>query len=296
MYSAYKKVCGTLKENENLCNYTTFGIGGKAKLILFPNNEIELVNSLNLAKSRLDKVEILGYGSNVLVSDDGFDGVIIVTKKLDEYTFCENCVNASCGVKLCSLSYESAKRSLSGLEFGQGIPASLGGSIVMNAGAYGQTIGECVESVRVWIDGNIIEFCPDFSYRNGGIKSGSVVLSAKLKLKEELKDYLTARIKGMKEARSNSQPTSMRSAGCIFLSEDGVSAGYYVDMAGLKGERIGGAEISTKHAGFIVNVDSATAKDVITLIKLAKEKVKEKFGKNLHTEIKFLGEFDEIIR
>lgn len=296
MYSAYKKVCAILKENEYLSDYTTFGIGGKAKLMLFPRSESELIQSLDLAKTRSDKVEILGCGSNVLVSDKGFDGVIIITRKLDEFQVASDRITASCGARLPALCLQSAKESLSGLEFAQGIPASLGGAIVMNAGAYGQTIGECVESVKVWQDGNTIDCTPEFSYRKSGIKKGSVVLSATLKLKRELKEHVLARIKGMKEARNNSQPLSMRSAGCIFLSEDGVSAGYYVDTAGLKGARAGGAEISTKHAGFIINRGGASAKDVVALIQLAKDRVKEKFGKTLHAEIKFLGEFDETLR
>ncbi len=295
MYSEYKRVCDSFKENAVLSDFTTFGIGGKAKIILFPKDISELVNVLNIAEDRGDKRVTLGAGSNVLISDEGFDGVVVITRRINRFEFEKDSVYAECGVSLPALSSFAEREGLSGLEFGCGIPATLGGATVMNAGAYGQTIGEVVRSVTVWERGAVKEIRPDFSYRKSGIKESSVVLSAILSLKKENRSFIKARIKGMREARASSQP-SMRSAGCIFLSEDGVSAGYYVDQAGLKGTRAGEAEISEKHAGFIVNRGNATARDVVKLINIAREKVKEKFGKEIKTEIRLLGEFDETVR
>lgn len=295
MYSEYKKVCKTLKENCILSDYTTFGIGGRAKLLAFPENLEEFVGVLNLTDVRGDAFVVLGGGSNVLISDGGFDGVVIMTRKLNRFSLNGEIITAECGTRLSTLSLFAKESSLTGLEFGCGIPGTIGGVVRMNAGAYGQSIGESVVSVTLWDRGEVEEVQPSFTYRKSNISTTCVILSVKLGLVSSNILEIEARMKGMKEARANSQPT-MKSAGCIFLSDDGVSAGYYIEKSGLKGTKCGGAEISDKHAGFIVNRGNATAMDVIRLINIAKESVKSKFGKNLTAEIRFIGDFDEPLR
>lgn len=295
MYSVYKKACRVLKENCILSDYTTFGIGGRAKLVAFPENLDELISVLNLAKVREDAFFVLGGGSNVLISDEGFDGVVIITRKLNRFSVNHNVITSECGVRLPALSVTAREFGLTGLEFACGIPGTLGGAVRMNAGAYGQSIGESVISVLVWESGEVKEVNSSFSYRKSDIDEECIILSATLALEESNKSEIDARMRGMKEARASSQP-SMKSAGCVFLSDDGVSAGYYIERAGLKGIKVGGAEISERHAGFIVNRGNATASDVLKLINITKDKVREMFGKSLTAEIRFIGEFDETLR
>ncbi len=295
MYSIYREVCKVIREDVLLSDMTTFKIGGRAKLTLFPKSESELVSSIRLARERGDDLFVLGGGSNVLASSAGYNGVVLSTAKLSRIEIEDDQICAECGARLTALSALAENSGLSGLEFGSGIPGSLGGAIVMNAGAYGQSIGEIVSSVKIF-DGERVRWIkPTFSYRKSSLKKGHVVLSAKLKLKKASLDEIKARVKGMRESRKSSQPTG-RSAGCIFLAVGGVSAGYYVERAGLKGLRAGEAFISDKHAGFIVNCGNASSADVISLIKTAKEEVKRLFGKSLETEIRFLGEENEFIR
>lgn len=294
MYSDYKRVCKVIKEDLVLSDYTTFGIGGKAKLVLFPSRVDELVDILNLALKLGDKPYILGAGSNLLVSDKNYGGVVICARKLDETKLEKNIIFASAGAKLPTLCHLASSRNLSGLEFCSGIPATLGGAIKMNAGAFGLSIGSVVESVNLWRDGNIYTYKPNFSYRKSDL-SGGVVLGAKLKLEFGDREQIKEKIKLFREIRSQKQPKA-KSAGSIFLSVDGVSAGYYIDNAGLKGFRVGGAEVSSVHAGFIINRGNATASDVLSLICEIKERVYDKFGVKLQTEIEFLGEFDETLR
>lgn len=294
MYSDYKKVCKVIKEDLVLSDYTTFGIGGKCKLVLFPNRVDELVDILNLALKRGEKPFILGAGSNLLVSDNGFDGVVICARKLDDIKLEKNTIFASAGAKLPTICHLASSRNLAGVEFCSGIPATLGGAIKMNAGAFGQSIGSVVESVNVWRDGNIYTYKPNFSYRKSDL-SGGVVLGATLKLEFSDREQIKEKIKLFRELRSQKQPKG-KSAGSIFLSVGGVSAGYFIDSAGLKGLRVGGAEVSNVHAGFIINRGNATACEVLSLIYIIKERVYDKFGVKLQTEIDFLGEFDETLR
>ena len=295
MYSDYKKVCLVYKENLLLSDYTTFGIGGIAKFVLFPSSVKELVSVLNLCHARSEKYEVIGNGSNLLISDKGVKDIVIFTRKLNGYRLQNNYLIASCGAKLPALCNLSCQRSLSGLEFSCGIPATLGGAIKMNAGAYGHAIGDVTKCVYVWENGEVFSKKVDFSYRKSSITSSQVVLGAKLLLEHDDIENINQRICSNRLLRQNSQPME-KSAGSIFLKEKGVSAGYLIDQAGLKGYSIGGAEVSTKHAGFIVNKKNATSSDVVKLINEIKKVVYGKFGINLKTEIRMLGEFDETIR
>ena len=295
MYSDYKKVCKVFKENCILSDFTTFKIGGIGKIVFFPKTAEEFKDLLVLCHKKGETPFILGNGSNLLVSDQGYQGVIICTRRLDDIKFENNIVLANAGAKLPALCFEAQKRSLSGLEFACGIPATLGGAIKMNAGAYGNAIGNVVEYVTVFRRGEVCIEKPTFGYRKSSIDDESIIIGASLRLERLDRDLIKRQIFLNGKARKFSQPTGY-SAGSVFLSVGGVSAGYYVDKAGLKGLQIGGAKVSEKHANFIINTGKSTSSDVCALIQKIKEEVYGKFGINLCTEIRFLGEFNETLR
>ncbi len=295
MYSDYKKVCKVFKENCLLSDFTTFKIGGRANIVFFPKTVEEFKDLLLCCHKKGEKPFVLGNGSNLLVSDQGYQGVIICTRRLDDIKFEKNIVLANTGAKLPALCLESQKRSLSGLEFCCGIPATLGGAIKMNAGAYGNAISNTVEYVTVFRRGEVCIEKPNFGYRKSDIDDESIIIGASLRLERLDRDLIKRQIFLNSKARKISQPTGY-SAGSVFLSVGGVSAGYYVDKAGLKGFQIGGAKVSEKHANFIINTGQATASDVCVLIQKIKEEVYGKFGVTLCTEIRFLGEFNETLR
>ena len=290
--------CKTIKNDAYLADYTSFGIGGKARKIAFPKTEEEILALLNYLEDRQIRYAVLGKGTNVLVSDKGFDGVVIITSGLKEITYDGKIVRAQSGVTLPALSKFALFLSLSGLEFAVGIPATVGGAIRMNAGAYGSDMSCVLQSCRVYQKGNISEIKAEnlgFGYRKSLIPSLGTVLSAEFLLTPSTAQNVEKKTTEFIEKRRSSQPKG-KSAGCIFKANDGVGAGYYIDRAGLKGLCVGGAEVSKVHAGFIVNKGSATAQDVVQLIKKIQDKVFARFGVELFVEINFLGEYDEDLR
>ena len=233
MCSELKKVCKVYKENCLLSDFTTIKIGGRAKIIFFPKCVEELKDLLTRCYQQGEKPFILGNGSNLLVSDGGYSEIIICTRRVDEIRFENNLLFATCGAKLPALSLECQKRGLAGLEFGCGIPATLGGAIKMNAGAYGSAIGNIVQSVTVFKDGDFYIEKPTFSYRKSTLTDECVVIGATLNLNRLDKDLIKEQMQRNALSRKSSQPSGY-SAGSVFLSVSGVSAGYYIDQAGLK--------------------------------------------------------------
>lgn len=290
--------CKIIKSNAPLSDYTTIGIGGVAKKIAHPKTEEELISLISYLKDKNIPYLILGKGSNVLVSDKGFEGVVIVTTGLKEISYDGDKLFAQCGVTLPALSKFALFLSLSGLEFAVGIPATVGGALKMNAGAYGSDMSCILDSCRILNDGKIVEYTKDelgFEYRNSRISALGTVISAKFNLLPKDASDIEKKMRETVEKRRQTQPRE-RSCGCIFKAHNNISAGYYIDKAGLKGVRVGGAEVSRVHAGFIVNKGSATALDVIELIKKIRSEVYAKFGVELVTEINFLGDYDEDLR
>ena len=290
--------CKIIKSNAPLSDYTTFGIGGNAWKIAHPKTEEELIGLISYITEENIPYIILGKGSNVLVSDKGFDGVVIVTTGLKEISYDGDKLFAQCGVTLPALSKFSLFLSLSGLEFAVGIPATVGGAVYMNAGAYGSDIGSVLHSCRVLNNGKIVEYTRDelgFEYRKSRISTLGTVVSAKFNLVPKNACEIEKKMRETVEKRRQTQPKA-KSCGCIFKSHNNISAGYYIDKAGLKGLKVGGAEVSRVHAGFIVNTGSATAQDVLELIKKIQSEVYAKFGVELFTEINFLGDYDEDLR
>jgi len=286
-----------IKENLPLSSCTSFRTGGNACAGAYPETSQELGELLAIC-DRLDvPFYILGNGTNVLAPDEGFEGVIILTSSLkfleiDE----ENCiVRAGSGTLLSTLAMECAKKSLTGLEFARGIPGSVGGAVVMNAGAYGGEVKDSLMSVKVMSEdgGEPFEMtCEqlELGYRHSVVPERKlVVLEATFKLAKGDKDEIFALMDELGAKRREKQPLEFPSAGSTFKRPEGYFAGKLIEDAGLKGFTVGGAQVSMKHAGFVINAGGATSKDITDLIKAVQEKVYENSGVRLETEVKMIG-------
>lgn len=284
-----------VRENELLSGYTTFRIGGPARLMLFPETEEMFVSVLKYLKSENVTPFIIGNGSNLLVSDDGLSGVTVCTEKLD---FCEvrgTEIECGAGLLLTKLCMTAQQEALSGLEFAYGIPGTVGGAVFMNAGAYGGEVKDVILSCRLSdSDGNVFTATNGelgFSYRNSAVqKNNLIVLSAVFSLKcgdsEKIKQEMSETL----NKRKSKQPLNFPNAGSAFKRPEGHFAGALIEQCGLKGVRVGDAEVSEKHAGFVVNRGEATAKDVLALLELVREKVLSETGVELESEIKYISD------
>lgn len=301
-------VKGEIQLNYNLAKFSSFHIGGNANVFVAPKDKADVLSAIQFFEKVKLPYLVLGRGSNVLISDKGICGAVIsLRENLERVEIKEEnkdaLVYVEAGADLPALALNMLKKGYGGLENLSGIPGSVGGAILMNAGAYGKEIFEVIESIEVIRDGEIKTLRRDevaYRYRGTDLEN-DIILACQLRLKklsaEEQKVAMENRKQWM-EKRRNTQPLTLPNAGSIFKNpppdENGNPryAGALIEACGLKGKRIGGAQISEKHANFIVNVDNAKASDVIALIELARAEVKRKFGVNLELEIKLLGEFD----
>ncbi len=286
-----------MKKNQLLAPYTTFKIGGPVDWFCETKNEQEVVKAIKFAKEKKLPFFILGNGSNLLVSDDGFRGVIIRMEN-EEVQINNEKILAKAGISLSKLANIAQENSLLGIEFMVGIPGTLGGVVFGNAGAWQQNIGNKVERVKILDKDNQFKWLNhdecQFSYRQSRFKKNQeIILAVELKLEKgnqlEIKNLMNKNLK-----KRESQPKEP-SAGSIFVNPKPQSAGDLIEKCGLKGKQIGQAQISQKHANFIVNLGGAKAQDVVKLIALARLEVKKKFKIDLETEIVFLGEFNDKI-
>jgi UDP-N-acetylmuramate dehydrogenase len=237
---------------------------------------------------------VIGNGSNILVKDNGIRGIVL-SIEFDNIEIKENEVIAGAGVKLIALSYKCAKCGLTGLEFASGIPGTIGGAVRMNAGAYGNEMSNIiVETLYMDMEGNIHTISNqehDFSYRKSFFtKNKNIILQTKLKLEKGDEIEIKSKMDELKKSRDEKQPLEFFSAGSTFKRGEDFITSKLIDEAGLKGYRVGDAEVSTKHAGFIINKGNAKAKDILDVIEYVKTKVKEKFGKDIELEIEIIGE------
>lgn len=280
-----------IKFNENLKNYCTFKVGGNAKYLITVNSCNSLIEVCKQLKLHNIKYKIIGMGANLLFDDLGYNGAIIVNKTKN-IEFKNNLVYSDGGVNLTSLIINASELGLSGLENLAGIPSTLAGGIVNNVGAFGTEIADCIESVECY-DENfkkkiLTKKDCEFEYRNSIFKRKNLIITkAVLKLKQDEKSLIKKRINDAVYKKSITQPLNYPSAGSVFKRSNLIPA-KVIDELGLKGTKIGDAEISTKHAGFIINTNSATSKDVKDLIKLIKEKVKTVHNVDLKEEIEFV--------
>lgn len=288
---------GALILEEPLCNHTTFRVGGKADAFLSVRNEEQLRKAVLLCKEYDVPFLILGNGSNLLVSDDGYRGmVILVGKDMSDITVDGNTIIAMAGATLGSVSQTAAKNFLGGMEFASGIPGTIGGAIVMNAGAYDGEMKMIVEEVRVLTqDGEILTLSNEeleFGYRNSRVKKEKlIVLSVKLLLQPQKQELIYEKMNDFAARRREKQPLEFPSAGSTFKRPEGMFAGKLIMDAGLRGYSVGDAQVSEKHCGFVINKGNATAKEIHKLIYDVQEKVKESFEVTLEPEVIFIGDF-----
>lgn len=282
--------------NEPMSKHTTFNIGGPADYLLFPSNMEQLSKIFVLLKNYDIPHTILGNGSNVLVLDKGIRGAVIKMHAPMSYKQCMgNRIVAGAGAYLKHVSQFAAENGLTGMEFACGIPGSLGGAVFMNAGAYDGEMAKIVVQVKtVTHNGKILTYERDeldFGYRHSVFQhNGQAICEIVLELAPGDKESIQAKIDDFTQRRESKQPLEMPSAGSTFKRPQGYFAGTLIDETGLKGLQVGGAQISTKHAGFVVNSGNATAADVLNLIKEVQERVYAKNGIRLFPEVRIIGE------
>ena len=286
--------------NESLKKHTTYGIGGPADLMIFPKSKQDLIKVIEIINENKIQLTILGSGSNVLVSDNGIRGAVISLKNsLKQIEVDDNILYAECGTMLGKIVKHAVKNNLIGLENLNGVPGTLGGALIMNAGAWGGEISENLIHVEVINSKSEIQKIQkkdlNFSYRQSSFNKDDILLSAKFNLKKADKDIIKENFIEAQSGRKKSQPLNKRSAGSLFKNPKNNSAGKLLDEAGLKGFSIGDAKISEKHANFFINDGDASSKDMLMLIKKAHKEVKDKFNVNLSLEVKLMGfKADEI--
>ena len=285
-------------ENASMKEYTSFKIGGPADIMVEPSSISALQEVLKLASATDISYFILGKGSNLLVGDLGFRGIVIKLTGLDEIQVEDNLIRAQAGTTLAKVAKAALDAELAGLEFASGIPGSLGGAVFMNAGAYGGEMKDVVTKViALTRDGEkkiVSGEEAQFGYRESIFhKEDWIVVEANMELEKGNPEEIRAKMNDLNGRRKDKQPLDYPSAGSIFKRPPGHYAGALIEGAHLKGVSIGGAQVSPKHAGFIVNTGEATAKDVRDLIRHIQDTVREKDGVDLETEVRFIGEFKQ---
>ncbi len=294
---------GEVRQNEPLSRHTSFRIGGPADILAFPADREDLAGLLGQIRKKGLPFFVLGGGTNLLVRDGGFRGVVISLARLDtirierEYRSVGGSftvISAEAGAPLARLHVFSVEQGLTGLEYATGIPGSVGGAGCMNAGTSLGETGDVVETVSlITPEGEIItrgREAMGFGYRTANIPEGHIVADARFVLRRGVREEIRERVKQLQEQRRDRQPWGLPNAGSIFKNPHEVSAGKLIEEAKLKGRRVGDAEISEKHANFIVNLGRATAKDVIELMEIVKKGVLDAHGVRLEPEIKIVGE------
>ncbi|MBQ5699229.1 MAG: UDP-N-acetylmuramate dehydrogenase [Lachnospiraceae bacterium] len=284
--------------NEPMMKHTSFRAGGAARWFAVPETAEELKAVLAACRKADTPWYVIGNGSNLLVSDKGFPGVIISTDKFDRLEVNGTEITVGAGVMLSKLANTAYKAGLTGLEFAAGIPGTVGGACVMNAGAYGSEMINVLQSVTVLTPEGTVETLPaeslELGYRTSVIpKKGYLVLEAVMSLTEGNMEESKALMDDLAFRRKDKQPLEFPSAGSTFKRPAGHFAGKLIEDCGLKGFTVGGAQVSEKHAGFVINKGGATASDIYNLCKEVEKRVKAEFGVSLEMEVKLLGEFEE---
>jgi UDP-N-acetylmuramate dehydrogenase len=282
--------------NEPMSKHTTFKIGGPADCLIFPASMDEVKNVFDLLHEYEIPFTVLGNGSNVLVLDKGIRGAIVKFNSPMSYIYNEKeHIFVGAGASLKDVSQYAAKCGLTGMEFAVGIPGSIGGAVFMNAGAYDGEIKNVVRSVKaVTVNGEIVKYSAAqlaFGYRHSVFQeNGYAICEVEIALQEGNPEEIKEKMDGLTKRRESRQPLEMPSAGSTFKRPQGYFAGTLIEESGLKGFKVGGAQISLKHAGFVVNAGGATAEDVLQLIKEVQKRVYERHGVKLFPEVRMIGE------
>ena len=283
--------------DEPMKKHTTFRIGGSADCFLVPENTDQVQTILQICREEEVPYFILGNGSNLLVSDQGYRGVVIqLFRNFAGIQVEGKKIHAQAGTLLSTIAAAARNASLTGFEFAGGIPGTLGGAVVMNAGAYGGEMKDVLADVTVLTKEGEILVIPaeqlEMGYRTSIVKTaGYIVLEAVISLEEGEEEKIRARMKELSDMRTSKQPLEYPSAGSTFKRPEGYFAGKLIMDSGLRGYRVGGAQVSEKHCGFVINTGDATARDVRVLMEDVKRIVYDKYGVTLEPEVKFLGEF-----
>lgn len=297
--SAIERIAGKdcVMQNERMEKHTTFRVGGPARYFVVPKNADDIASYIRCADEADIPYTVVGNGSNLLVSDDGYRGMIIfIGKNLAEVFVEGTAITAGAGVTLAALAQAAYAHGLTGLEFAAGIPGTLGGAVKMNAGAYGGEMKDVLESVRTVTQDRMTHVYPKealgLAYRRSiFMERKDVITQAVLRLRQGDEKMIAARMEELAARRRQKQPLEYPSAGSTFCRPKGHFAGELIEAAGLKGKGVGGARVSEKHAGFIINYDHATAKDIFQTILLVQDKVFLHSGVKLEPEIQMLGTF-----
>lgn len=283
-----------LRVDERMSAHTSFRIGGPAALMAFPTTQEECACCLRLARETDSRLVVMGNGSNLLVADSGVDALVMNTSRLDQIQWTgEQELTAGSGALLSRLAVAAAQRALTGLEFAHGIPGTLGGAVAMNAGAYdGEMSGVVIETRYLDREGQehvLMGGAHQFAYRHSALSgTDHVIVSSTLRLEPGEREGIRCRMAELAERRRRSQPLDKPSAGSMFKRPAGHYAAALIDGCGLKGLNVGGAEVSVKHAGFVVAREGATCADVLALVTLVRSRVKEQTGVELEMEVKLL--------
>lgn len=286
-----------VKTEEPMKNHTTFRVGGPAEFFVMPRTAEEVKKVIDLCRRESFPYYIIGNGSNLLVSDQGYRGVVLqIYKEMSYIEIEENVVVAQAGALLSAIANKALENGLTGFEFAAGIPGTLGGACVMNAGAYGGEMKDVLEEVTVLTEEGEVLIIPkenlELGYRTSIIaRKGYIVLEARIQLREGEKEAIKSLMEELKDKRVSKQPLEYPSAGSTFKRPEGYFAGKLIQDAGLRGFSVGGAQVSEKHCGFVINRENATAADVAELMRQVSARVEEEFGVKLEPEVKRLGEF-----
>ena len=298
----YQELCGILGEEnvftkEPMSRHTTFRAGGPADFFVTPEKEGQVRKTLSLLKEAQVPRYIMGNGSNLLVGDRGYRGVILqICKKMNRIRIQDTVIQAQAGALLSKIAAEAQAKALTGFEFASGIPGSLGGAAMMNAGAYGGEMKQVLIQAQILNASGEIEDVlaeeMELGYRSSVFsRNGGVILSASIQLEPGDPPAIQSRMEELKFLRTSKQPLEYPSAGSTFKRPEGYFAGKLIQDAGLRGFQVGGAQVSEKHCGFVINKDQATAMDIRSLMEQVSEKVYAQFGVRLEPEVKLIGEF-----
>lgn len=298
----YKELCRILGEenvrvSEPMSRHTTFQVGGPADYFLTPTKDGQIRDATNALKRAGTAFYIMGNGSNLLVGDKGYRGAMIqICQKMNQIEILDTVIHAQAGALLSKIAVKALNAALTGFEFASGIPGTLGGAVTMNAGAYGGEMKQVLTSARVLRDSGVIEEVPvsemELGYRTSIFsKSGDTVISAEIKLETGDAEIIRANMEELKKKRVEKQPLEYPSAGSTFKRPEGYFAGKLIQDAGLRGFRVGDAQVSEKHCGFVINRGQATAADILSLMEQVSDRVFTQFGVRLEPEVKLVGEF-----
>lgn len=293
-----KEIRGEVKKNEALARYTSYQIGGPADILVFPMDQKDVIKTLEIVRESGEPLWVMGGGTNLLIRDKGIRGMVMNLSRYLPDTIEEGehgtVLKAYAGMKMVHFAAAAMKRNLTGLEFAAGIPGTVGGGVVMNAGSFGSEMKDILVSTTIVTKEGELKTLEraglKMGYRENSLPDGSTVLEAVVRLKRGDREIIRKTVVNFNRKRKEAQPLDLPSAGSVFRNPEGFKAKELVEKAGLLGYRVGGAQVSTKHGNFIVNTGGAKAADVVAIIQEIQQRVLQQFGVVLKMEVKIVGD------